>query len=188
VPRSTAASHLCWSRSRWCIRRLISWRSSFSLRLIRFLWVSGRGESVRLWSCRIKREAQEVEHLRPRPALAPTVFFSKPSSTTTGFSGSHDFCARVMWSPTPAAQNLLAFSAGPGVPSTFGSSLGDRDDPLRGPIHPAHLLSTLGPAVTGSDPRLLTRRLAKTTSAELHPLDIMRHLLTHFKSRTRNHR
>lgn len=27
----------------------------------------------------VMRKAQEVEHLRPRPALAPTVFFSKPS-------------------------------------------------------------------------------------------------------------
>lgn len=27
----------------------------------------------------VMREAQEVEHLRPRPPLAPTVFFSKPS-------------------------------------------------------------------------------------------------------------
>lgn len=31
----------------------------------------------------------------------------------------HLFCARVMWSPTPAAQNLLAFSADPGVAFDF---------------------------------------------------------------------
>jgi hypothetical protein len=40
---------------------------------------------------------------------------------------------------------------------------GDRDDPITWPnTHPARLLSTLGPTVTGSDPRLATKRLAET--------------------------
>src|ERR1700722_753025 len=67
-------------RSRWCIRRLISWRSSFSLRIIRFLWVFWQRRKASVSGlAAVIHETQEVEPLRPRPALAPTVSFSKPS-------------------------------------------------------------------------------------------------------------
>jgi hypothetical protein len=50
-----------------------------------------------------------------RPIPSPVTSWS----TRQGFSGSHDLCARVIWSTTSAAQNLLAFSADPGVAFDF---------------------------------------------------------------------
>ena len=43
----------------------------------------------------------------PRPSPPPVT----SRSTQQGFSGSHDVCACMIWSPTPAARKLLAKSA-----------------------------------------------------------------------------
>jgi hypothetical protein len=50
------------------------------LRIIRFLWVFWQRRKASVSGlAAVIHETQEVEHLRPRPALAPTVSFSKPS-------------------------------------------------------------------------------------------------------------
>jgi len=66
--------------------------------------------------CRHRRYYAPISHpathkewplVLPRPSPPPVT----SRSTQQGFSGSHDLCTRMIWSPTPAARNLLAFSA-----------------------------------------------------------------------------
>ena len=91
-----------------------------------------------------------------RPPVVPRPF--RPPATTRsmrqGFSGSHDLCVHMIWSPTPAIRNLLACIAGSCVAFDHSSGLGNRDVTITWPnTHPMHLLSTLSPCRYRSEPK-----------------------------------
>jgi len=103
---------------------------------------------------------------REWPPVVPRLTPPPPTmrSMLQGFSGSHELCAHMMWSPTPATQNQLAICAGSCVAFAQPGGLGSRVLPISWPnTHPARSLFTLSPChYWSSDPKLATRRLAST--------------------------
>src|SRR5260370_16789658 len=82
------------------------------------------GPSLRSARClrRHRRYYAPIRHPAVPEERPPVVPWPTPPpvtsrSTRQGFSGSHDFCARMIWSPTPAARHLPPLTPDPGPPS-----------------------------------------------------------------------